>query len=99
MNPTQPLRGKELLLAVLTRITNHPETWNQSFWHCGTTHCVAGWCQIIGGFNINTDPLITSERATGLTMWESAWLFDSNRTLPEITSFINNFTPTNSITI
>jgi hypothetical protein len=31
--------------AVLSQITEHPETWDQGEWHssCQTRHCVAGW--------------------------------------------------------
>lgn len=39
---------------VLDQILNHPETWNQKSWHteCGTQHCIAGWAQILGGYDI-----------------------------------------------
>ena len=28
-------------------IEAHPEHWNQEHWHCGTTHCFAGWVHIL----------------------------------------------------
>lgn len=31
------------LEAILTQITNHPESLNMSLWDCGTTKCFAGW--------------------------------------------------------
>jgi hypothetical protein len=37
--------------AVLSQITEHPETWQQDAWHsaCGTRHCVAGWAVTLDG--------------------------------------------------
>ena len=46
---TKPLRGKALLRAAINQIIQNPKTWNQRSYHCGTKHCVAGWCQILGG--------------------------------------------------
>lgn len=31
---------------VLDQITNHPEGWTQTHWHCGTTHCFMGWAEL-----------------------------------------------------
>lgn len=37
---------------VLRTIVHNPQSWDQEKWHssCGTTHCVAGWCQVLGGY-------------------------------------------------
>lgn len=31
---------------VLENIKEHPESWNQKIWHCGTQHCFAGWAEM-----------------------------------------------------
>jgi hypothetical protein len=36
------------LRAVYAWIRNHPQHWNQKKWHCGTSHCVAGFGQLLG---------------------------------------------------
>ena len=46
---TKPLRGKALLKAAINQILANPKQWDQETYHCGTKHCVAGWCQILGG--------------------------------------------------
>lgn len=33
---------KELSREALRRILTNPESWDQSHWHCETTHCYAG---------------------------------------------------------
>jgi hypothetical protein len=38
-----------LAAAVLCQITEHPETWNQQDWHCGTAHCAGGWTVLLAG--------------------------------------------------
>lgn len=58
------MQGKELFHAVIKQIEKDPEGWDQNYWHtdkngfatnnpdeffeCGTTHCFAGWCEILG---------------------------------------------------
>jgi hypothetical protein len=46
---SKPLRGKALLRAAMNQIILHPEKWDQTTYHCRTKHCLAGWCQILGG--------------------------------------------------
>ena len=36
----------DLAQRVLDAITERPEDWDQSNWHCGTQHCVAGWLEL-----------------------------------------------------
>jgi len=38
-----------LAAAVLAQIEQHPETYDQSFWHCNTKHCAAGWIVTLAG--------------------------------------------------
>lgn len=42
MNPNIELLDKALKI-----IEEHPEHWNQSHWHCGTSHCLAGHIYLI----------------------------------------------------
>jgi hypothetical protein len=42
-------RNKELLQKVVDAIREHPDQWDQTTWHCGTSHCVAGWAEILSG--------------------------------------------------
>ena len=85
MPETKYPRGNELLRAVVNKILECPEQWDQGDYHCGSTHCVGGWAQILGG-----------RRENGSTAWNDAiellkisevdldWLFYSKRTLHEI---------------
>ena len=44
---------KDLLVAALSMIEMHPETWDQRDWKtesaCGTTYCLAGWMAQLDG--------------------------------------------------
>lgn len=31
---------------IIDYIKRHPEEWEQGLWHCGTTHCIAGFAQV-----------------------------------------------------
>lgn len=35
------------LVAALALIEANPDHWNQTHWHCGTSHCLAGFCDIV----------------------------------------------------
>ena len=37
----------ELLQKTLDTIKANPQHWNQKFWHCGTSHCFAGFAELI----------------------------------------------------
>lgn len=37
----------ELLQKTLDAIKANPKHWNQKFWHCGTSHCFAGFAELI----------------------------------------------------
>lgn len=45
----------ELLQKTLDAIKANPEHWRQSQWHCGTSHCFAGFTELIA----NNIPLTT----------------------------------------
>ncbi len=37
----------ELLQKTLDTIKANPQHWNQRYWHCGTSHCFAGFAELI----------------------------------------------------
>lgn len=37
----------ELLQKTLDTIKANPQHWNQKFWHCSTSHCFAGFAELI----------------------------------------------------
>lgn len=37
----------ELLQKTLDAIKANPQHWNQQFWHCGTSHCFAGFAELL----------------------------------------------------
>jgi hypothetical protein len=39
--------NKELLLKTLETIKANPKHWDQQSWHCNTSHCFAGFAQLI----------------------------------------------------
>lgn len=41
------MANKERLYQVLDAIKANPNHWNQEDWHCGTSHCFAGFAQLI----------------------------------------------------
>lgn len=45
----KPLRGDALLRAVVNQIIETPMRWEQAVVHCGTSHCVGGWAQVLAG--------------------------------------------------
>ena len=81
------LRGVELLRAAVNQVIQHPETWDQNSWHCGTKHCIAGWCEKLAFGELTANPDVRAQDAIGITVAESRWLFASVRSLPEIHRF------------
>ena len=80
------LRGPDLLCAAVNQILAHPETWNQSQWHCGTAHCIFGHCEMLaGGPTENTYDNVKA--MLGLPPSDAAYLSRAQRTLPEIYQF------------
>jgi hypothetical protein len=41
--------NKSLLRKTLSVIKKNPKHWDQSFWHCGTSFCFAGWAVKLDG--------------------------------------------------
>lgn len=77
---------------VLTQIKNHPETWNQKYWHCGTAHCFAGWAQILSGKPADSTTARRDARIfLGLSAAEAEYYFHSERTLSELETVLEDF--------
>jgi len=46
----------ELLEKTLETIKANPEHWNQKNWHCGSSHCFAGFAELLSfGLPINSE--------------------------------------------
>ena len=89
-----PLRGPALLRIVVNQILAHPETWDQTRWHCGTTHCVGGWCQVLGEAELEGSLVVNGVSAVrevrdllGISDDAALWLTACDRTLREIYGF------------
>jgi hypothetical protein len=86
------LRGKELYVAAINQIIAKPETWDQSEWHCGTTHCVGGHCQIMGGRPESIKSVCKDcQDLLGLDYDAVSWMTSANRTFVELYEFAKTF--------
>lgn len=78
----KPLRGKALVAATMNQILKHPKTWRQSAWHCGSSHCFAGWAQILGGLPAMEAGIESAfEELVGLTEEESYQFWNISNSL------------------
>jgi hypothetical protein len=83
--------NKERFKQVLDQIQQHPETWKQDTWHCGTTHCFAGWAQILSGCEANTDTARRDARIwLDLSIAEADWLFSPMSTMENFVEMLEN---------
>jgi len=79
--------NKRLLAAVVNQIITYPETHNQDEYHCGTSHCVAGWAQVLGHGPMLKYPTNIWDDAVGLlglSQDDAHYLFSSQRRISEI---------------
>jgi hypothetical protein len=44
--PTNERQRNERLAQTLLDVATNPQHWNQKHWHCGTSHCFAGFAQL-----------------------------------------------------
>ena len=96
--------NKKLLLATMQLIEDNPEHWNQKKWHCGTSHCFAGFVEChLDGIDFKTEHYtkIGSERTNtrgiardglGLTITWAAMLFAYKNTLDDLRSLVKILT-------
>ena len=70
---------------VLDQIEQHPDTWDQSQWHCGSTHCFAGWAQLLSGKTSNEETTRRDARIyLDISIHEADYFFGAKRTLEEL---------------
>lgn len=80
--------NKELIRKTMNQILQNPEAWDQKTWHCGTSHCFAGWATILSGWVPNnrsevikrgTDELMNTSDAAqeelGIGWALAGWMF------------------------
>ena len=87
---TEPLRGEKLLKTAINQILAHPESWDQTSWHsdCGTRHCLAGWCQILGGRKADgAKASADAAELLGISSCEASVLFRASCGLGEMYAF------------
>ncbi len=81
--------NKENFQAVLDRIKANPCSWDQSKWHCGTTHCFAGHAQIMAGKPIDDATVRRDARMyLGLKQCDASVLFRSDATIEDFEEFL-----------
>jgi hypothetical protein len=90
--------NKELLIETLETIKANPQHWNQENWHCGTTHCFAGFCElIVKGESLKKEYLSFPEDVSIYNFWENTREFSRKQlNLSEYDSDIL-FRPSNSL--
>ena len=82
----------ENLKAVLHQIETHPETWKQSSWHCGTSHCFAGWAQIMAGKPaLDSTVRVDARKWLGLTAYEMNDISDSWNDIDRIRALVADY--------
>ena len=77
--------NKERLAKVMNQILENPETWDQTKWHCGSSHCFAGWAQVMSGKE--EDDATAGKDAQewlGIDDDSALYLFDGGRDLIEL---------------
>jgi len=83
--------NRENFERVLNHIKAHPETWKQSKWHCGTSHCFAGHAQIMAGNAPNNKTVRRDARIfLGLTRYEADRMFASSRSIADFEAFLSD---------
>lgn len=83
--------NKANLKLVLDRIILDPSCWNQTVYHCGTQHCIAGWGQLMSGRAPNDSTVTRDAREFfDISQREGEWLFAQKRTLEDLKTFLRN---------
>lgn len=71
----------ELLQKTLDAIKANPQHWEQSVWHCGTSHCFAGFAELIDrGLPIDTHEDILRDEPEFFCPYDSDWNTSSHAT-------------------
>lgn len=99
--------NRENYKQVLHEITEHPDKWDQTSWHrkrlfglCGSSHCFAGWAQLLSGRKAHDASAATHARLwLELTPVEALYLFDVNRTMEDFYTFLEADMAKDSVTV
>lgn len=71
------IRNRELFDKIADQIEQHPETYDQNHYRCGTAHCVAGHAVAISGLEMSQwDTEAAARELLGLTDDEGDTLFN-----------------------
>ena len=82
---TEELRGPKLLATAVNKVLENPECWDQKTWHCGTKHCIGGWCQILGGRRESEAGVMGDViELLGISRADAEWLCSATRTIAEL---------------
>tara|TARA_R110002126_G_scaffold155255_2_gene302292 strand:- start:3070 stop:3441 length:372 start_codon:yes stop_codon:yes gene_type:complete len=64
----------ELLQKTLDTIKANPQHWKQERWHCGTSHCFAGFAELINrGLPIDTHEDVLRDEFDFFSYYHSDW--------------------------
>jgi hypothetical protein len=89
------------LVTALDLIENNPSHWDQSNWHCGTSHCLAGFCDIVQNYTVIDLNKIKFDVPTSDFAIQNPklnYLFKADNTLDYIRDEINYLTTSANIT-
>lgn len=76
---------------VIDKIESDPACWDQSLWHCKTTHCFFGLAQIMSGRPVNNESVRRDARIfLGMNLLEANYFASTRRTLQEFKDAISN---------
>lgn len=76
---------------VLDHIKSNPTCWVQTYWHCGTSHCFAGWAQILSGKAEDEDTARRDARVfLDLPASEADYLFSGARKIADFEAALAN---------
>jgi len=86
------MKNLENIKLVLDKIENNPDCWVQKYWHCGASHCFAGWAQILSGNAPNNETVRRDARMfLGFNIREANYYFNGRRTLKELKTALLDF--------
>ena len=78
---------------IIAMIEANPKSWNQLYWHCGTSHCYGGWAQVLSGATINKNTAFEDARRwLELSIFEAKEAFNIHNSLDDLKDLPNNFT-------
>lgn len=81
------MKNLQPLVTAFNHILENPAKWNQTMWHCNSSHCFLGWVQVLHDLP-HTLHIGELDELTGIPTRDLEWLSDFNRTLFEIRCYI-----------